>query len=215
MANYWASTNIWTLVSTEVLRRSGKRVTLRLVDADPKNELGRLGDRLIATTPPLTLSLLVDPQGAQVSEAGGETMTVSFRVGAVKMARAGRVLEDKLEQGIAWRLMLLGGWTAIPRAGYASDGTLARVDYSFVPLEQDEEADFQIVGSLSSMHATLYNLATIGEQGEFLSLRREAAPGELSEIIPQSYWQKDGRLLPLWQFELQAAWLKGLAPRRP
>lgn len=205
VANYWTSPNIWTLVSAELLARRGKKAALRLVDAYPKNELGRLGDRMIATTPPLTLSLLVDQKGSQLSQAGDKATTVSFRIGAVEIASTGRVLEEKMEQEIAWRLMLLGGWTTIPHAGYASDGTLARVDYNFMPLEQDEQADFQIVGSLSSMHATLYNLATMGDQGEFLSLRREAAPGELLEIIPRSYWQRDDRLLPLWQFELQAA----------
>lgn len=203
IAHYWAGgPNLWTMVDAAVLRRVGDTASLALIQAIPASELASLGDRMLATVPPLTMSLRADPRQTTTAESGG-TATISFQISGVDISCAGTPIEDELEKDIAWRLMLTGSWppTQVPRL--APDGSLASVDYVFAPVEPVEQQELQMIGTLSSMHATLYNLATLTEEGDFLALRRESEPGELAEIVPADYWESREHTLPLWQFSVQ------------
>lgn len=201
VAHYWAAANLWTLVDAASAERTKERATFRLTTAMKVNELGTLGDRWIGTTPPLTFSLTVADMGDEANPAEADEFLV--RIEGAEVYCGGRRIEDQLEQNIAWRLMLSGDWRLTQSAQLASDGKLERIENVFAPETPTEGQEFEIVGTLSSMHAKLYTLATMTEGGEFLALRQEADPEELAELIPPNYWEKPDRVLRLWQFDLQ------------
>lgn len=86
---------------------------------------------------------------------------------------------------------------------------LERINFQVTPPVPDEERakavgrqDFEIIGHLSEMYSTYYNLMTLTETGEVQQLRHEPDSGVLAGLIPSDYWSSPGRDLPIWRFVL-------------
>lgn len=207
LAHYWAGPNLWTLVDSGVLTSAGGKMFLALEQALRANELGLLGDAWIGTTPPLVLTLVADPAQPRTLEGPPEGRHANFVVGSIEISCRGRRLETDLERRIAWSLMDLGHWQMDENVEVASDGTVVRVNYKFEPAEPVEESQgFAIVGSLSSLYSALYNLTTLDEAGEVISLRRRPEPDALVDLIPDDYWDNPDRALPLWRLDVHRRW---------
>lgn len=209
LAHYWSALNRWTLVDPNALVHRDGNAFLLFENAVKANELGLLGDAEIGTEPPLVFSLLADSSQQTRRTLGTGEQQVSFTVGSVEFASAGRTLTDPAEQRIAWFLMLHGAWssTAEPEI---EDGRLVRVRYVCEPTHVDDDdvaeavarQGFAFVGSLSSMYSSLCNEVTLTNTGEFRSLRHEPDPGSLAALIPAGYWDRTTRDLPIWKFQV-------------
>ena len=65
LAHYWSAANHWSVIDPRVLERRDGKLVLRFETAMMANELGLMGDSMIGTRPPLTLSLIADPSQPQ------------------------------------------------------------------------------------------------------------------------------------------------------
>lgn len=206
-AHYWSAINLWSLVDAFALARlDERRRVLNFESAMMANELGLVGDAQIGTEPPLTFSLIADPAGQEHDDRGART-EIRFRVGAVELASAGRVLTDLQQQKIAWFLMLHGQWLPTEQP-VIEDGRLVRIDHVFRPVVPDDkefaeaisDQGFALVGSLSSMYSNAYNDVTLTEDGEIRMLRHEPDPGALAALVPSDYWDnRESDALPIWR----------------
>lgn len=203
LAHYWSGLNQWTVVDASVLVRRDGRLELPLVDALKANELGLLGDAMIGTRPPLTFDLIADPgKPQQRRESDDNTQEIGFTIGGVEFTCAGRTLADRLEQRIAWFLMLYGRWGSEEVPHLTSAGELERISYVSGPPAEDDSAEqqgFAFVGSLSSMYSTLFNSLTMTDDGGFRRPRLEPDPGVLAALVPADYWSRSSRDLPIWK----------------
>ena len=171
------------------------------------NELGLMGDSMICTRPPLTLSLITDPsrpqRARQISTTEDE---LSFAIGRVELSCGGQVLTTKREQRIAWFLMLYGHWEV--NQDILFDGRrVERINFQVTPPVAVEESaksvsrqGLEAIGHLSGMYSAYYNVMTLTDTGEVQQLRHEPDLGVLADLIPSDYWRSPGRDLPIWQF---------------
>jgi hypothetical protein len=209
-AHYWSAFNLWTLVDSGALSKSAGKMTLTLTEALMANELVDLGDRLIGTTPPLTLTLVADTaleRKRVPTEDGHEAI---FTVGEVQLSCGGQTIHDETERNIAWTLMAYGSWPAEWTARQDNDGRITHADLiARPPVAEAEEAaleqGFVSVGALSSLYSTMYNAATLGDDGEVLQLGQPVSPGLMANLVPTDYWEGGDRQLPLWVFAVQPA----------
>jgi hypothetical protein len=204
-AHYWAELNVWTLVDAMVPSRQGSKVHLGIEDAMKANELVAVGDRFIATRPPLAMSLVADrsKERGQLPAAGERE--VYFTIGSVELECDGTAIEDETERRIAITLMIYGGWPSEPTVQTDDDGKITQIEYVARPPvdeEKIEAQDFASVGTLSSLYSTSYNAATLNDDGTVIAVGQTIAPGAMASLIPPDYWEKKDRALPLWIFEL-------------
>lgn len=208
LAHYWSAANHWSVVDPRVLERRDGKLVLRFETAMMANELGLMGDSMIGTRPPLTLSLIADPSQPQRARQISRTEEeLGFKIGGVELSCGGQVLTTAREQRIAWFLMFYGHWEVNQDLHFDGGGRLERLNFQVtppVPAEESGEAigrqGVEIVGHLSEMYSTYYNLMTLAETGEVQQLRHEPDPGVLAGLIPSDYWSSPGRDLPIWQF---------------
>jgi hypothetical protein len=206
LAHYWSAWNLWTLIDPVCLERPDGRIEIAMETAVRENEMVVFGDVLLGTTPPLTMTLYGDPDGpaALGPTSGGDKKGV-FTIGAVEYRAAGKLLEDPDEIRIALAIMQFGKWDMDNEAKVV-EGRLEEIRYTFNPPEGisgSEGQEFEMAGSLSSMYSTLFNLATLKDDGSVARLRREPTPGGLASLVPADYFERKDRVLRLWRFELQ------------
>jgi hypothetical protein len=203
LAHYWSMMNLWTVVDPRALTQEGERLLLHLETAMKANELGQLGDALIASRPPLILSLVADPdKDRSVRAVSDDEEEVRFTVGAVELSSAGHVLTDPMEKRIAWFLLNYGAWAGHEEARVTDEGLPERVEFVAAPAEPVPGQDLEMIGYLSSMYSGLYNARTLLPEGGIRKLRHEPNPDILGNLIPDDYWDQP-RTLPLWRFLLQ------------
>ncbi|MGA5308684.1 hypothetical protein [Micromonospora taraxaci] len=200
LAHYWSAMNLWTLVDPKVFRRHNSKLVVEIERAMKESELGLLGDAMVATVAPLVLSLSADtskiepPTLVENARAG-----LDFKVAGVEVSAGGAVLTDAIERKIAWFLMQFGRWR-FDKNVITDKGIIRRIDLVFSPKESVPGQGFDMVGQLSSMYSSLYNLSTLTEAGEVLGLRHEVTPGMLGTLIPGDYFDQPNRSLKLWKF---------------
>lgn len=190
-AVYWSPWNLWTLTDLESFTevRPGRH-ELALPDAMMRNEMSELGDRFPGTEWPLAFT--VRPAPGSVTETDGG---VTFTIGSVQVAVAGRPITWPAEQAIAFRLMLHGGWpeeTAIERY---DNGELAGVVFSYAPQALPPKPP-AFHGPLSSIFSTMFNDATLDEDGAITRLRVNIDPASLARLLPDDF---EGETLRVWR----------------
>lgn len=198
VAIYFSRINQWILLSPESFLVDGRRAYIDLPHSLARNEFSLLGDRMIATLPPLSIEFTGDPHDERtIVQPDG---TAVFTIRQVQMKCAGSVIKEEEEQRIAFYLMRYGRWTKSEALATIVDGRLLRL--AFVSAPDEEEANdqpFRMLGDLSSMISTAYRELTVGNDGVFsLDVKYDPAFFELK--IPDGY---KGEELPLWQFALQ------------
>jgi hypothetical protein len=203
LALWWVVPGMWTLVSLDRLRPAGSKLEIDLVDAIAANEMSRFGDCLLGTKPPLIFRLRVHPEGV-VDESTG---TVPVRIDKAELVSGGRTIEDELERSIAWYFLNFGRWEVEQELRFDTNGDPVAIDMvaqpEVVDAEQQAEQDFATVGMLSSLYAALFNERTLSDDGEVDQLDHEPEPGELADLIPDDFWDRTDRVLPVWRMNIQ------------
>jgi len=195
VAVYWARWGIWTLVSPHDLLDENGYLKLDMKYAVRFNELGRLGDMTIGTTPPLTLRLTADPD--KPNTIGPDGMA-PFTMGEYTMLSEHRVLTRADEQEIAWIFMNLGEWTEQATKAVVTDGKLSAIEFSWLPEEHLNEGRerFEMIGTLSRMFSRQYMQQANGKS-DSVQIELEHRPNWFAPLISSDY-KSDA--LPLWRF---------------
>ncbi|QBS40385.1 hypothetical protein [Nocardia sp. CS682] len=206
-AHYWSAARMWTLVDGDVLMLGDKYVELTFESAAIANQMSRLGDVWVGTTPPLTFTVLVDPEDQKRIPANDDgTHQAVFKIAGVEVAAAGQALIEPVQIRIAMILMLYGGWSEDSIVEYADDGTtITRIVITVEPPVEDDidvarivAQGFALIGTLSGMYSLLSERETIAADGEFLALHYEPDPGMMRDVIPNDYLNRDNDALPIW-----------------
>ncbi|MDU0366871.1 hypothetical protein RWH45_06560 [Microbacterium sp. KSW4-17] len=196
LAFYFSSMTLWALVSLDDLTcgpGGGYRISFE--DVVRLNKMGLLGDRSIGVETPLSFTVFPDAsQPNKIDDHGRAELTV----GAVSVSVAGRELLEPQDRRVATFLMTYGTWSTA-ESTQAADGKLLSATWSVAPDELLNEGlqDFEVIGTLSSMYATAFELGTTGPAG-YTGLQIEPDPGALIALIPHDYASEN---LPLWRFE--------------
>jgi hypothetical protein len=184
-AVYWTLWNLWSLTDASWFQPDGPiDLSLSLPDAMKANEMGSLGDRILATEWPIGLTFFSDPaQPRQVGEHGQG----QFTVGRAEYSVAGRVVTAAVEQNIVHRLMLYSGWGEETGAEII-EGELISTWFMFSPDEPPPPSQgFAAHKPLSSIFSAMFNQATIDEEGEITALRIDIDPRALASLLPDDY----------------------------
>jgi hypothetical protein len=203
-ALYWSGWGLWTLVPAERFKREGAKYQIEMTEAMKANEMARLGDAWVATTPPLTLSLTL-----QSDESPRSGQTISATITAVNMRAAGVVLDDVLESNLAWILFRYGSWSIEEEQIYDETRNAFEIDYVAQPPDEDArqlaaDQGFISIGALSTIYSSMFNEATLATDSRILQLDHELPLGTSGPLIPPDYWDSPHRL-PLWRMEVRPA----------
>jgi hypothetical protein len=202
VAHYWSAWNRWTLVDLEKLNRRGEKYEIDLPAAMRANLLSRFGDCAIGTPPPLALVF----RTTDLSSPEDDEDTATVRIEDVRLRAAGVDLESDEERSIAWFLLRFGDWQAEQAVIRGDDGRVEAIEIRVGPLPEHLEAierqGFGMVGMLSSMYSSLYNEATLTQQGGVREVRHEPDPGQLGRLIPDDFWDR-GHGLKIWRLHIQ------------
>jgi hypothetical protein len=106
------------------------------------------------------------------------------------------LIEEDVENNIAWFLMNYGKWPGEQIPAEIVDGALIATGFRIAPEERSNpDQDFEIIGSLSEMVSRQFNDITAPDGAiKLLSPQRE--PDTLGVVIPHDY---HGKTLPLWR----------------
>ncbi len=196
-AMYFSRVNRWALLSRSSLTAHKNKFTINLLEAFARSEMIALGDRMIGTTPNLSIELVASKdKGSFLAEDGD----ANFTVGDVRIFCADNEIHDSKDKSIAFYLIRFGRWMAgNPEANMNGDRVIS-IRYDFCPCgEWDKEAGFAIVGEFSSMVSSAYHELTVYEQ-KVVALDAKVDPELFSVDIEDGY---SGKNLPLWQFAIQ------------
>lgn len=198
LAIYWSRWTLWTLIDPAVLTVSGKRAQVSMPVALKANEMAALGDVMVGTKAPLSMTLYADPKtSAPGSIRDGYPMTIA----RVEMRCAGKLLETKEERRLALFLMLYGPWKSSESAQLTED-KIQTVSFDVSPEVPDENVGFDNLGFMSSLFASYFNSATLGEDMTVRALGTTSPAGYVRALIPESYRSER---LPIWRFVLKAS----------
>jgi hypothetical protein len=206
-AHYWSGPNLWTLVAPTAFQRDATQQRLTLPDAMMANEMGILGDGMLGSQPPLTMSVKMDPSREQTAEGESNTDQRLLTTDGVELLSAGTVIQDPVEWKLAWFLAWNGGWVPEQTVRMDSRDRVTSIDFEFTPTDYEEhrqdiaEQGFAFFGALSTLYTARFRLATTTEQGEIRALSEEPPPALMARLIPEDYWERD-RVLKLWRFNL-------------
>lgn len=198
IAIYFSRINQWVLLSPEAFLVDGRRAYIDLPFAMARNEFSHLGDRMIATLPPLSMEFIGDAEDERAIVRGDGTAVFTIR--EIKMYCAGKLITDEIEKAIAFYLMRYGEWHETEMPANIVDGRLVSFEFVSRPEEPSKEQPFQILGNLSSMVSAAFRELTVDEETGVIALDVKYDPQMFSVEIPKEY---KGGSLPLWQFALQ------------
>ncbi|MBI4198107.1 MAG: hypothetical protein HY533_03245 [Chloroflexi bacterium] len=191
LAIYWASWNLWTLVSPDAGLSQNGRWLISMTEAMRVNEMSSIGDHFIGSEFPISLRLIADKtKQRQITDDGIAT----FTIGAVEICCNDRILTATREKNLTFIFLLYGDWQPDNPSVQIVDSQVEYVEFRSQP-EEDHQQGFEFVGSLSSMFSRYYLGTTQpGEQIERLKL--PVRPGSWGNLIPSSYRSSS---LPLWR----------------
>jgi len=195
IAVYWSRGKIWSLVSPDWFVFNNNRCELNIGQAIAMSEMAKLNDRMVATTPPLALRLLMDETKTSIIDDKGNCL---FSIGSVQMFCAGRQIVDKIEKDIAFQLILSAQWKEEENVEIV-ENKVAYIEYKYAPIETNEEQGFSMIGYLSSIISEKFNSSTVHKK-KIERLAPQCDPEQFEVFIPDDY---QGKVLPLWRFTIQ------------
>lgn len=160
-----------------------------------RSHLALLGDFHIGVEAPLEMTFLPDSDKPNHFDGKG---SVEFTVGSVTFSAGGKLLHDERSKRLALFLMSYGGWHA-EYESFIEDDQLAWSKWTANPPEANTSQDFEVVGSLASMYARLFESETRNDLGP-VSLDLPTEPGMLPALIPHDFQGGD---LALWRLVLE------------
>jgi len=192
IAIYWAKWNIWTLVSDSNIKDNGKSYSISLAEAILSNDMNILGDKMLATKPPLKIRVIIDRNTLYLNH----NKEPKYKIKNIEIYCNSIRIEDAFEKKIAYHLILTGKWPLHGPFYDKSNKDFIISEFVFEPLEKDYKKGFSTIGFLSSMYSTLYKFGTMNKNGDVYRISPKN-PQKLSLSIPSNY---KGKYLPLWQF---------------
>ncbi len=197
LAVYWSRWNLWTLVPTSALTRSGAdRQSLTFTVALKRNEMVDLGDVMLGTTPPLIVRLVADPTKPRHI---GKARKAVFTIGDVRFFAGGVEITDRAERSLAFYLMAYGGWPEDPPSSRIENNELDWIEFAHRPVETEESHGFEFVSHVSTMISRRYNdLTTSGH-----AITRLAPPVEPKTLAVNIPGRVADLTLPLWVFHMK------------
>ena len=193
IAIYWSKLKKWTLINADYFDTSDEYIQLSLENAMIRNEMSLIGDYLIGTVPPLSLRIYADPfHDSSMDDEG----IVNFKIKRVCMCADNKEIINGNEEHIAWILMLYGNWTNIQKPARIENKKLIYFDIEVYPECNDDNNDFQLMGSISEIISRGYIEMTAKEK-LITRLMPNTQPVNFKEIIPHDY---HGTVLRLWRF---------------
>lgn len=194
-AIYFSGVNQWILLSPNSFIDGEKTVHIDFPHAMARNEMAVLGDRMICTLPPLTMTFEGDTDDERSKvDADGQAL---FTIKQISMTCDGNPIDEDVEQRIAFYLMRYGSWGSDGVPAEVVDGKLKSFQFTFSP-ERGNEPDnqpFHSLGTLSSMISSAFQELTVEDNG-VVSMDVRYDPLFFDLQIPENY---KGRSLPLWQ----------------
>jgi hypothetical protein len=131
-AIFWSRWNTWTLNPTEILECKDNKCFLGFEEALRSNHMSLLGDFMLATLPPLRFRILTDSSKPRIVKDNG---TAIFSIGGIKILSDDQIIQDPLEQRIAFFLMLYGDWPSELGEANVEEGELIHFDFLSKPVE--------------------------------------------------------------------------------
>lgn len=196
IAIYWAKWNIWTLVPEAKIQNEGVSFSISMDEAMMANEMSILGDYMVGTKTPLGIKLFAD---TNKSRFVGDDGKVHFTIGKVELYCGGTRIDNSFEKKLAYYLMLFGNWPLNGPIYESEVNKPVAIEYRFQPPETTPKQGFEIVGALSNMFSSYYNMITAPE-GEVERISPKQTPTSMGIIIPRDY---KGKCLPLWRFVIK------------
>jgi hypothetical protein len=196
VAIYWARWNSWTLNDPSRFKSEGKYAEIDFPTAQKENCMVDLGDHMLGMKYPLEMRMIADPARPRRLAPDGHT---SFTIGSVELSCAGKVIRDKVCQGIAFYSMLWGDWEYSGATAEVDNGELVSVCHIVEPMGENRKEDFAMIGFVSSMFSRFYNSLTLAD-GRVTTLKRFEDPTKLGPSIPPDYQSEE---LPLWRFQIR------------
>jgi Holliday junction resolvase len=197
IAIYWRRWGMWTLNSLKCFKHEGKHYSILLTETAKNDQKQLLGDRLIGISKPLIFRIYTDPSYSRKVDEKGHCQ---FRIEKVALMAAGREIEDKMEQRLAWYFFLYGAWTDVEQPANIVDGELLWIDMEPIREDPNPDQNFLMIGSLSEMICRQFNSATTNK-GKVTRLMPDKKPDKFGIQIPAGF---KGDALGVWQFALQA-----------
>lgn len=195
IAIYWSAFNLWTLISPSQFERSKGKCSVTIPSAMKVNEMNRLGDFSVGTTPPLILRIVADKNKPRSIASDG---LAKFTIGSIEFLCCEKKITNKREQQYAFYFMLYGDWQLTEPIANIEDNKPISIDYIAEPEQRTPSQNFELFGFISSMISRWYRaLVSTSSSGEKLSIAVE--PNALGINIPSGYKGKD---MPLWQFHI-------------
>lgn len=194
LAVYWSRWGLWTLFDPDDLKPVKEGVLgIDMATAMQVNEMAIVGDRMLATTPPLRMVFPADASKPRALSPDGEATLI---IADVKLFCADKEITDKLERDILWIFMRFGDWEVSEAQPIHSGDQQDGIQFVWTPREQ-VNAGFEIIGTLSSMFSRYYARKTLGEGG-VEHLEADFTPGWFAPLVT---WSKERTPnLPLWLF---------------
>lgn len=196
IALYWSRWKLWTLIDSKYFNKDKSDFSITIFDAMKRNEMSIIGDRIIGTIPPLSFRVYADPAKHRALDAKGK---VYFTIKKAAIYSNGIEIDDELERKLAWFFWLHSRWDNMDETAQVEENPLDYTEFSVSPAEWDKTQGFAMLGYLSEMISSQYNLLTSPE-GQVRTLSPNLQPNEMGVLIPHNY---DGNVLKLWRFELQ------------
>jgi hypothetical protein len=197
-ALYWSRWRIWTLIDAKDLAVvADEKRGIDMFRAAMLNDLSRLGDRLIGTTPPLKLRFLADVSKPHSISPDGEAV---FTIGDVAVFSGDTPITDATERNIAWIFMHFGDWECSEPRAILNGNELEAIEFEWLPREPANDGqNFEKIGFLSSMFSRRYATQTLGNVG-VIQTQADLKPGWLTPLVAAEVPRTK---LPLWRFVIQ------------
>ncbi|MGO7821247.1 hypothetical protein ACC684_28765 [Rhizobium ruizarguesonis] len=199
IAVYWARWRFWSLIdAADLAPISDKKLSIDMLASMQFSQLGRVGDRLIGTKPPLTLRLIADTTKERSIAPNGE---VVYTIAAAKLLCNGNEIVDSVERNLAFTFMQYGDWeVSDPLPILDPELLLEAVELEWTPRERaNPDEHFEMIGTLSSMFSRYYAERTIGPDG-ITQTEADLVPNWFKPLLDKGH-KSDA--LPLWRFAVQ------------
>jgi Holliday junction resolvase len=198
VAVFFAVPGLWTLLDPEAFSARGRRATIDLGTAMAENEMGLVGDYLIGTRPPITLTFRMDEDTAGFKRDRDGTRSGIITLGAASITCGGKAIDEPTDQALAIYLIQFGRWEETMDSAFSGD-ILRSISFTYEPIQWDERQGFAMIGFLSEFHSQEFVMRTMTD-GQVSSLSAQLDPGPGGFALAQHHKPSQ---LPLWRFKLQ------------
>ena len=196
LAIFWSSWGKWTLIDTEKLDCSQKKLRFGLGDAYAQNEMLLLGDHWVGLTPPLSVRLFADMSKSTKIDDDGMAKVFFKRL---CLCANGVEITNPIEKAIAWFLIQNGNWSRVENSAKVTNNSLDYTATQFFTEESNGELPFNIVGMMSDM-LSLQCRRLVTKDGEIRNLIPQPNSERMAPLIPDGY---SGDVLKLEKISIQ------------